>query len=201
MQGVVKKGNRIQTKTLVKVAVLSAIAYILMFISVPIPGVFPDFLKIDVSDLPGIFGGMAMGPWAGFTIILIKNMLQLVTATFTGGIGEIANTVIGGTYVLVICYAYQKRSDIKGVITGAIIGTIAMTIVGCVINYYVMTPLYGQMMGLDAIIAMGTAINPKIHDLFTFVVWVYAPFNILKGTLLSLATLPLFKKMSKLLKK
>lgn len=201
MQGTVKGSKGIETKTLVKIAILSAIAYLLMFISIPIPGIFPDFLKIDISDIPGIFGGMAMGPLAGFAIIFIKNMLQLVTASFTGGIGEIANTIIGGTYVLVVCYAYKKRSDIKGIITGAIIGTVAMTVVGCIMNYYVMMPLYGQMMGMDSLIAMASALNPRVNDLFTFVVWMIAPFNIIKATIMSLAILPLYKKMGKVLKK
>ncbi|RDY25291.1 ECF transporter S component [Romboutsia weinsteinii] len=201
MQGTVKNKKTISTQVLVKVAILSAIAYILMFISMPIPGVFPDFLKIDISDIPGIFGGMALGPVAGFVIIAIKNCLQAITASFTGGIGELANTIIGGTYVFILCYSYKKRSDIKGVLVGFLLGTIGMTIMGAVMNYFVMMPLYGKMMGLDAIIGMGSAINPKINDLLSFVIWMIVPFNIIKAIIMSLVTLPLYKKMGKLIKK
>ena len=200
MQGTIKNNKNISTKTLAKIGVLSAVAYVLMFISVPLP-IFPSFLKLDVSDIPAIFGGMAMGPLSGFIIALIKNLLQ-IGSTFTGGVGEIANAIIGGTYVVIISYAYKRRSDIKGVLIGAVLGTIAMTIVGCVSNYFVVTPLYGQVFGsLDAIIAMGTAINPKIHDLFTFVVWVYGPFNLIKATVMTICVLPLYKKVDKILKK
>ena len=45
MEGTMKKQKTISTNTMVKVAILSAISYILMFISLPIPGIFPDFLK------------------------------------------------------------------------------------------------------------------------------------------------------------
>lgn len=199
------KGNstsrKLSTKTLVKVAILSAIAYMLMFISAPIPGVFPDFLKLDISDIPAIFGGMAMGPMAGFMIVVIKNLLQLITATTTGGIGEIANIIIGGTYVFILCYSYKKKPDIKGVLTGFVIGGICMAIVGGIMNYFVMLPFYGKLMGLDAIINMGSVINPKIVDLFSFVLWMIVPFNIVKATMMSLITLPLYKKMSALLRK
>ncbi|SCI34517.1 MULTISPECIES: ECF transporter S component [unclassified Romboutsia] len=200
MQGTIKKNKYVSAKTLAKVGILSAVAYVLMFISVPLP-IFPSFLKLDVSDIPAIFGGMAMGPLAGFIIALIKNLLQ-IGATFTGGVGEIANAIIGGTYVVIISYVYKRRNDLKGVIMGALLAILGMTIMGCLANYFVVTPIYGQVFGsLDAIIAMGSAINPKIHDLFTFVIWVYAPFNIIKASIMTLCILPLYKKMNKLLKK
>lgn len=200
MQGTIKKNKSISVKTLAKIGILAAVAYILMFISVPLP-IFPSFLKLDVSDIPAIFGGMAMGPLAGFIIALIKNLLQ-IGATFTGGVGEIANAIIGGTYVVIISYVYKKRSNLKGVLIGSLLGIIGMTAMGCLANYFVVTPIYGQVFGsLDAIIAMGSAINPRIHDLFTFVIWVYAPFNIIKSSIMTICILPLYKKMNKLLKK
>lgn len=200
MQGTIKKNKSISVKTLAKIGILAAVAYILMFISVPLP-IFPSFLKLDVSDIPAIFGGMAMGPLAGFIIALIKNLLQ-IGATFTGGVGEIANAIIGGTYVVIISYVYKKRSNLKGVLIGSLLGIIGMTAMGCLANYFVVTPIYGQVFGsLDAIIAMGSAINPRIHDLFTFVIWVYAPFNIIKASIMTICILPLYKKMNKLLKK
>ena len=201
MQQAIKRNRGITTKTLVKVAILSAIAYMLMFISIPIPGIFPEFLKIDISDIPAIFGGMVMGPIAGIAIVIVKNLLQLITATTTGGIGEFANILIGGTYVYIICLVYNKKSDIKGVLVGAIMGAIGMTIVGCLMNYYIMLPFYGNLMGLDAIINMGSVLNPKVHDLFTFVIWMIGPFNIVKAALMTVVTLPLYKKMSKVLMK
>ncbi|MBF1048925.1 MAG: ECF transporter S component, partial [Peptostreptococcus sp.] len=55
-------------------------------------------------------------------------------------------------------------------------------------------------MGLDAIIGMGTAINPNVKDLLSFVLWFIAPFNLIKGILLSIITIPLYKKIEKLIK-
>ena len=66
-----------------------------------------------------------------------------------------------------------------------------------------MMPLYATVYGmpLDAIIQMGTVLNPKVTDLFTFVIWMIAPFNILKALIMTIVTLPLFKKVEKVLTK
>lgn len=202
MQNIVRKSGLSSTKTIAKVGILSAIAYLLMFISVPLP-IFPSFLKMDLSDIPAIFGGMSLGPTAGIVIVIIKNFFQGITATTTGGVGEFANIIIGGTYVLIICLFYAKFKSIKGVLFGGLLGIIAMTIVGCILNYYIMMPLYANVYGmpLEQIVKMGTVINTRVTDLFTFVIWMIAPFNILKASLMTIVTLPLFKKIQKLLSK
>ena len=77
MQNAIRKPKLNSTKTIAKIGVLSAIAYVLMFISVPLP-IFPGFLKIDISDIPAIFGGMSLGPTAGLIIVIVKNLLRLL---------------------------------------------------------------------------------------------------------------------------
>ncbi|WP_027703036.1 ECF transporter S component [Metaclostridioides mangenotii] len=194
-QNTVNRQTSLKTRTLVMMAILSTISFILMYIEMPIPGIFPDFLKIDISDIPAILGGMSFSPIVGVGIVVVKNIVRAITATTTGGVGEIANALIGGAYVFVICYIYKKSTDIKGVIAGIILGTLAMTVVGAVVNYFITLPFYGQLMGLDAIINLGSVINHRITDLLSFVIWMIVPFNILKGTLLSICSVVLFKKM------
>ena len=201
MQQIIKKQRLMSTNTMTKVAILSAISYILMFISLPIPGIFPDFLKIDISDVPAIFGGMSLGPVAGFIIVFIKNLFQAMTASTTAWIGEIANLLIGGSYVVIVSLIYRHKKDIKGLLIGFILGTIAMIIVGCLTNYYMLLPFYAKVMPMEAIISMGNIINPRITDLGSFVIWMIAPFNLVKAVLISLITLPLYKKMEVILKK
>ena len=201
MQQIIKKQRLMSTNTMTKVAILSAISYILMFISLPIPGIFPDFLKIDISDVPAIFGGMSLGPVAGLIIVFIKNLFQAMTASTTAWIGEIANFLIGGSYVVIVSLIYRHKKDIKGLLIGFILGTIAMIIVGCLTNYYMLLPFYAKVMPMEAIISMGNIINTRITDLGSFVIWMIAPFNLVKAVLISLITLPLYKKMEVILKK
>jgi len=89
------------------------------------------------------------------------------------------------------------------VLAGGLLGIVAMTIMGCIMNYFIMIPLYVTVYGmpLEQIIQMGTIINPRVTDLMTFVIWMIAPFNILKAGIMTVVTLPLFKKMEKILSK
>ena len=145
MQQTMKKTKFLSTSKLVKISILSAIGYILMFISIPLPMLFPDFLKIDISDLTALLGGVALGPMAGVTIALLKNLLQFVTGmSTTGGVGEFANFLIGGSFVFTVSYIYSKKRELSGVVIGLISGMVIMTIVGCISNYFIILPFMKQ---------------------------------------------------------
>ncbi len=189
-----------KTSTLVKVGVLSAIGYILMFISVPIPILFPDFLKIDISDITPLIGAISLGPIYGIVISFLKNLLQFITGmSTTGGVGEFANFLIGSSFVFIASFIYSKEKDIKGLIKGLVFGIIAMIIVGCLANYFIILPFYSTIMPIEAVISMGSAINPIIVDKITFILWIIAPFNLLKSSIISLITLIIYKKIKKVI--
>ncbi len=50
------------TRNLTVAAMLSAVAFVLMFIEFPIPMLIPSFVKMDFSDLPGPAGRVCAGP-------------------------------------------------------------------------------------------------------------------------------------------
>lgn len=201
MQQTMKSTKFLTVSTLVKISILSAIGYILMFISVPLPMLFPEFLKIDISDLTALLGGISLGPMAGVTIAFLKNLLQFITGmSTTGGVGEFANFLMGGSFVFTVSYIYSKKRNIQGVIIGLVSGMVVMTVVGCVANYFIILPFYATIgWSIDAVVSMGAAINPVIDSKMSFVIWMIAPFNILKSGLMSLLTLPMYKKTEKIL--
>lgn len=201
MQGVRNmQTSRFKTKVLVKVSLLSAIAFILMFLEMPIPGLFPEFLKMDISDMPAIIAGLSMGPLAGIGVEIVKNFLHWCTASATGGIGEIANIVVGSAFVVGTSLVYRHINSKKGLILSFAVGTITMVVVGSLMNYLVLLPFYGQLMGMDAILGLGKAINPNVSNLEQFVLWFIAPFNLIKGIVISVLCIPIFKKMDKILR-
>lgn len=202
MQQTMKSTKFLTVSTLVKISILSAIGYILMFISVPLPMLFPEFLKIDISDLTALLGGISLGPIAGITIAFLKNLLQFITGmSTTGGVGEFANFLIGGSFVFTVSYIYSKKRNIQGVIIGLVSGIVVMTVVGCIANYFIILPFYATIgWSIDAVVSMGAAINPAIDSKMSFIIWMIAPFNILKSGLMSLLTLPMYKKTEKILK-
>src|SRR5690554_3690588 len=84
----------LNVNSMVKIAFLSVIAYIIMIFEFPLI-FFPGFLKIDLSDIPALVAGFALGPVGGIMVELLKNLLHLITKTDTGGVGELANFLVG----------------------------------------------------------------------------------------------------------
>ena len=73
------------TSYIVKVALLSTIAFILMaYLEFPLP-IFPAFLKFEIGDLPALIGGFALGPGAGTLIVFLKMYSLLFKPGNTGG--------------------------------------------------------------------------------------------------------------------
>lgn len=187
---------------LVKISLLVAIAAVLMLLEFPIP-IFPGFLKFDLSDLPALIGGFALGPVAGVIIEGGKVLLNtLFTGSITGGVGEVANFLIGGSFVFVASYMYHKEKTKKNAAIGLVMGTIVMTIVGAVFNYFVLIPLYATLFGgMDTIIGMSAESNSAISNLGGVILLGITPFNILKGSVVSLVTFVTYKKVSPLINK
>ncbi|MBU3093246.1 ECF transporter S component [Clostridium sp. CF011] len=187
---------------LIKISLLSVMAFLLMYIELPIP-IFPDFLKIDISDLPALLGAFALGPIAGVVIELFKNILHGMLATKTAFVGEVANFLVGSCLVLVSGYIYKARKSKGGAIAGLLIGVICMSIFAGILNYFVVLPLYEKVLGFPvaSVIEMGSKINHNIVDLNSFIIWSIIPFNLLKGMVLSAMTLALYKSVSPILHK
>ncbi len=191
--------KRLTTVTLVKISILSVIAFLLMMLEFPIP-LFPNFLKVDLSDVPALIGGFAIGPIAGVIIQLIKVFLFFITRTDTGGVGELANFIIGASYVLPAALIYHIKKDKKHALIGAITGTLSMCIIGALANIYILIPFYSNFMPIDVIVEMGTVVNSNIVDVPSLVLYAITPFNFIKGSIITLVTLMIYKKISPILK-
>lgn len=194
--------EKINARTIAQIGMLGAVALVLMLFEIPLPFA-PSFYKIDFSEVPVLIGSFAMGPVAGVLIELVKILLKLLTiGSTTAGVGDVANFLIGISFCLPAAFIYRKMHSKKGAIIGMAAGTIFMTLVGCFLNAYVLLPTYAKafQMPIDALVAMGTAVNGHITSLFTFVAFAVAPFNLLKGVLVSLVVALIYKKISPILK-
>ncbi len=187
-----------KVRIMAQMGMLSAIAVVLMLFEVPLPFA-PSFYEIDFSEVPVLVGCFAMGPAAGAVIEFIKILLNFaVNGTVTAGVGEAANFLIGCALVLPAGMIYKKRRTRSGAIAGMITGTLFMTLVGCFLNAFILLPAYAKAFGMpiDALVGMGKAVNSQIKGLSTFVIFAVAPFNLLKGTLVSLIVFLIYKKIS-----
>ncbi|MBQ9119329.1 MAG: ECF transporter S component [Lachnospiraceae bacterium] len=195
-----KEKLRIHRMTLI--AMLTAIAEVLMLFEIPL-WFLPAFYEIDLSELPVIIGAFTLGPVAGVTIEFLKIVLNLlINGTATAFVGEFANFLIGCAFVVPASIFYYAKKTKKNAIIGLVTGTVTCALVGCFLNAFVLLPAYSRAfhMEMDVLIAMGTEKNSLISGMFSFVVFAVAPFNILKCGIVSVITLFIYKKISRLLK-
>ena len=166
-----------KTRKLAVTGVLSAAAFLLAFLEFPVP-LSPPFARMDLSDLPALIGAFAYGPIAGVTIELIKNLLGLMTSG-TGGIGELANFIMGSSYVFTAGAIYKAHKTKRMALTGGIAGSLVMGAVAAVTNYYILLPLFEQFMPVDEIIASFGTFIPFIKTKLDVVLYNAFPFNVL----------------------
>lgn len=182
------------TSSMVKMGMLAAIGVVLMLLDFPLP-VFPSFLKIDLSDVPAVIGAFTMGPAAGVMVELLKNLLKLIVGSNTGGVGELANFLVGAGYVLPLALVYQKWPNRIGVLCGSVAATVGAAILAGVLNYFIFVPAYAAVMGLsvDAFVQAAAKVNGAVVDLRTMVVFAIVPFNLVKGVIIAVASLVLYR--------
>lgn len=190
------------TRKVVVIGVFSAIAAILMVLEFPVPFA-PPFYGVDFSELPALIGAFAYGPVAGVMIEFCKILIKLVMKpSSTAFVGELANFAVGCALILPAAFFYLVRKNRKHAIVGTVVGTLTMTVFGSLFNAVYLLPKFSELYGipLDSIIAMGTAINPSIDSVTGLVLMCVVPMNLLKGTLVSVLTVLLYKKLSPILK-
>lgn len=190
------------TRKIAVIGVFSAISAVLMVLEFPVPFA-PPFYGMDFSELPALIGAFAYGPVAGVMIEFCKIVIKIfLKPTSTAFVGELANFVISCMLVLPASIIYLQKKSRKRAIIGTVTGTLIMTAFGTFFNAVYLIPKFAQMYGmpLDAIIAMGTAIHASIHDVTGLVILCVAPLNLIKGTLVSVMTILVYKKLSPILK-
>lgn len=193
-----KKENLVSTRTITMTALLAAISYTLAFLEFPVP-LSPSFARMDMSDLPALIGTFAFGPVTGVMIELIKNILQLLS-TSTGGIGELANFLMGASYVLVAGFIYKYKKTKKMAIWACTISSVVMGIVAAIVNYYILLPLFETFMPLDQLIASFSEFLPFIQNKLDVVLYNALPFNMIKGLVIGVITIVIYKKLTPILK-
>ena len=190
------------THNLTVAAMLSAVAFILMFIEFPVPMLIPAFIKMDFSDLPALLGAFALGPVYGVIISFMKNLLHIVIkGTSTACVGELSNFILGAIFSAVAGYIYKHHKSRKTAIIGAVAGAVAMGVLSVPSNYFVVYPAYVEFyhMPLEAILGMYQAILPSADSLIKCLVIFNLPFTLVKGLLDAVLCMVIYKPLSPIL--
>lgn len=192
------------TRKMAMIGMFSAISGILMMFEIPLPFIAPSFYELDFSELPVLICGFCFGPVAGVVTEFLKVLIKLLfKSTSTAFVGDLANFVIGCTLILPATIIYYYKKTRVRAITGCVIGTVCMTVFGTAFNAVYLLPTFAIMYfndSLDVIIGMGAAINPAINNVVTFVIICVAPMNLIKGGIVSILTMLVYKPLSPIIK-
>ena len=189
-----------RTRRMCIIAICGAIAAVLHMLDFPLLFLAPEFYKLDFSELPVMLCGFFLGPSAAVFCEVVKILLKLLLkGTSTAFVGDFANFVVGCSLVLPAIIIYHTKKSRASALWGCVVGTLVMTLFGSFFNAVYLLPKFSQLYGipLDAIIGMGTAINGGIHNISTFVILAVAPLNLIKGAMISVLTILLYKKVAR----
>lgn len=196
------KNNQEKTKItkLTVTAMLTAIAVVLQYIEVSVPLV-PSFLKLDFSDIPELIGAFVISPLYGVIICFLKNLIHL-PMTSSVAVGELSNFILGAVFVFVAGMIYKHNKTKKNAIVASLVGAFAMAVLSVVTNYFVVYPVYAQLWAggdMQVILNMYKAILPASDTLLKSLVIFNLPFTFVKGIVVAIVTIIIYKPLSKLI--
>lgn len=190
--------NLFSTKQMVTIALLSALAYVLMMVHLPFK--YLGFLELEFSDVPAVAAALVYGPGAGVMVELLKNLVKAVTATTTGGVGELANFLISICYIIPVGFLYKKWKGRYKTVLSFSAGLAGFILAGIVVNYFITVPLYAALFGgMDAVVGICAATVPAVKNLATVVIFGITPFNFVKGILMSVIGYAVYKSLRRAL--
>ena len=194
-----KTGARIGARQIAVTGMLGAVAIILQFFELVVP-IMPSFIKLDLSDLPGLVAAFALGPWYGVAVCLIKNLFHLATSS-SALVGELCNFLLGASFVLPAGLIYKYNKTKKGALIGAVIGAICMAAFSFPSNLFITYPMYINLYGMseDAILGMYQAILPAVKTLPQCLLVFNLPFTFAKAMISVVITLVIYKPLSPIL--
>ena len=196
--------SRSRTHRITVTAMLSAVAFALMFIEMPIPALIPSFVKLDISDLPELLAAFSLGPVYGVAVTFLKNLLHiLIKGTSSAYVGELFNFLMGSVFAFTAGVIYQRKKSRATALLGAVAGAVLMAVLSVPLNFYLVYPAYVVCYGLplEAIIGMYQAILPSADSLIKCLVIFNLPFTFFKGMLDVALCFLIYKPLSPLLHK
>ncbi len=186
--------NLFSTFNLTRMALLAAMASVLFLLEIPVVA----FYKLDLSNLPVLLGAFSMGTLPGMIILGVKALIGVMHSS-SSGIGELADFLMGAAMVIPAGLIYHRSKTRKNAILGMAVGTVCMIAVSVLANKYIMLPFYMGAFHMDMQGILDFAGVAGVDSEWKLLLLITAPFNLLKGAVLSLATGLIYKPLSPLL--
>lgn len=189
---------RFDTYQLALMGILTAISSILFLPAFEIPII--AFYKLDFSNIPIMLGAFSMGPIHGVVMMLLKSLIGL-THSSSSGVGELADFLMGTAFILPASLIYHKKKTLNTAIFGMIAGIATMVVVSVLANKYIMIPFYMGAFQKDMSGILESTKVAGVDSEWKLLTMVTAPFNLLKGAVLTLITFFIYKPLSPYMKR
>ncbi|MBR0088070.1 MAG: ECF transporter S component [Lachnospiraceae bacterium] len=194
------KKSRVSIKVIAATGLLTAVAVVLQYIEFAIP-IMPSFIKLDFSDIPELIGAVFFGPIIGVIIALLKNLIHMLVSQ-SGFVGELSNFLLGASFALTAGIVYRVKKGISGVILAGILGSVEMALISVPTNYFLIYPLYYNVMGFpkEAVLGMYKVLMPSIEGIPDGLMIFNLPFTLVKGLICTVFTVIVYKPLRLILK-
>lgn len=189
------KGNLFSTANITRMAILGAVASVLYMLDFPIG---MPFYKLDLSNIPVMVGGFAMGPVAGLIILAIKDLTGLLHSS-SAGVGELADFIMSACMILPAAWIYARNKTRKTALISMLVGMVIMVFVSVFVNKWIMLPFYMGAFHMSMEQLVAAADWGGVDSEWKLLLMITAPFNLIKGLVISLLTAVLYKRISPLL--
>lgn len=190
-----------KVRKMVFIAMMSAVATLLMLFEFPLP-FLPPFLKLDISAVPVLIGSYMFGPMAGVAMAAVKAVIHLIISNSSAGVGQLADFIITSSMAITGGLIYKFNRSRKGALIASFVNVFVIVLVGTLANYFIIIPFYAKtFMPMEAILELCQTVNPNIQSMGTYILYAVIPFNLIKGSVISLVTFLLYKRISNVMQK
>lgn len=191
------------------IAMFSTLAGVLYVFGFPIASAFPAWLELNFSDIPALIGTFALGPVSGMIIVFVKILIKLlIKGTSTVFVGELADLLIGGAFVVPAGLIYKKKRTFKGALVAMAVGMACSTVMSMLANWLVLVPFYRQLFFRGSwkplVGAMQALFGEKCSENTFYVFYIFGsvlPFNLMRCIIAIAVTLPVYKHVSRIINK
>ncbi len=195
-----KRSKVLQITVIANLTALGVLFY--FFPKFPLP-IFPSFLEIQLSNLPAIIGGYALGPIAGGAIVVFRTLIKLPFSS-TAMVGEFVDLLIGLATVLTSATIYKKMKTKKGAILGMLAGMLAWVVVAVLANYLFVIDFYVEFLlkgNLDVFLGMISVVPGVTAEnyMMKYILYAAIPFNIVISGVVYGVTFLVYKRISHLI--
>lgn len=199
------KNPRFTTAYIAKIAILTAISFLLYaFGKFNLPFIFPQFLEIQISELPALLAGFSMGPVSGCLVIVLKCLFKF-PMTSTAYVGEATDILLGILFVLPASIIYHRKKDKKHALVGICVGGLLFVGASIIVNRYISVPFFVRLYfdgNFGAIVGMLQPLYKNVTEETFYVYYLFAgvlPFNLLRCIIVGALTFVLYKRLTKIL--